>query len=58
MFASSLLKLQEKVLSRRDIVKDNITAMNPDELRELNAIAKADLLNRNRSRVKVVKSLS
>ncbi len=40
-------------MSRRDIVGDNITAMNPEELKELNALAKANLLNR-KQRVRVV----
>ena len=46
-----LICSKEKELSTRDIVNDNITVMNPEELRELNAIAKADLLNRKTSRV-------
>jgi hypothetical protein len=49
-----MLHAQEKFLSRRDIVVDNITAMNPEELKELNAIAKANMLHREgRTRVRV-----
>lgn len=35
-------------MSRRDMVSGDITSMNPEELRELNKIAKANLLSKNR----------
>ena len=42
--------VQEEGFSRRDMVADKITTLNPDELLELNRIANANLLARDARR--------